>query len=177
MVPDSGLTAQQLFDFIKDLGYLALYSDEYIDYLEPFYYQMYTELGYYRLVDDHVSHLLVDMPDPFYSYFAPPGVELNFNPLTMQDINTWLQTEGNNIIYIYGEIDPWTAGAVELTGQTNAVKIIQPGANHSIFLEDLDQKELVYSTLENWLNITVKRGSAVFSKHPSHREIIFFSPY
>ncbi|MCD4731220.1 MAG: hypothetical protein K8R74_11495, partial [Bacteroidales bacterium] len=104
-VPDTGLTAQEMFNTFS--GWLYIYSDEFIVYLEPYYY---------HLVDDHVSHLLVDLPDPSYSYFAPSGVQLNFNPSTMQDVNTWLQNEGNNIIYIYGEIDPWTAGAVELTG-------------------------------------------------------------
>jgi len=169
-VPDTGLTAQQLYNILEDAGYLPYYSDEYIDYLEPFYYQMYTELGYYRLVDDHLSHLLVDLSDPSYSYFAPSGVPLNFDPATMLDINTWLQTEGNNIIYIYGEIDPWTAGAVELGGQTNSVKIIQPGANHSIFLENLDQKDLVYSTLEQWLGITIQESSTGLHKNSQHRE-------
>ena len=172
LVPDAGLTAQQLFQVIENSGYLPYYSDEYIDYLEPFYYQMYTELGYYRLVNDHVSHLLVDLPNPSYSYFAPPGVQLIFNPITMQDVNTWLQTEGNNIVYVYGEIDPWTAGAVELTGQTNAIKIIQPGANHSILLENLDQKEIVFSALEEWLDMSIQ-GNIVLSKDPYHREVIF----
>ncbi len=153
LVPDTGQTAQDMFNIFS--AWISIYSDEYIDYIAPFYYQMYTELGYYRLVDDYLANLLVDLSDPSYSYFAPSGVALNFNPNTMQDINTWLQSEGNNIIFLYGETDPWTAGAVELTGQTNAVKIIQPGANHSIILSNLDQKELVYSTLEEWLGIEV----------------------
>jgi len=170
-VPDTGLSAQEMFNSFR--GWLAIYSDEYIDYLQPFYYQMYTELGYYRLVDDHVSHLLVELTDPSYSYFAPPGTPLNFNPNTMQDINTWLQTEGDNIIYIYGEIDTWTAGAVELTGQTNAIKIIQPGANHSISLVNLDQKQLVYSTLEQWLGVTVQEQGSNLQKKASFRELLF----
>ena len=173
LVPSSDLTAQEFFDILESSGALGLYSDEIIDYLEPFYYQMYTEFGYYRLVNDHVSHLLVDLPNPSYSYFAPSNVSLDFNPLTMQDINSWLQTEGNNIIYIYGGIDPWTAGAVELTGQTNALKIVQPGANHSISLEDLDQKELVFFTLEEWLDVTIDDKAAYLSKLPCHREIVF----
>lgn len=173
IVPDTSLTAQQLYNILEGSGYLPYYSDEYIEYLEPFYYQMYTELGYYRLVDDHLSHLLVDLSDPSYSYFAPNGVPLIFNPMTMQDVNNWLQTEGNNIIYIYGEIDPWTAGAVELTGQTNSVKIIQPGANHSILIENLDQKGLVYSTLEDWLDVAIQENVTTLHKISNHREEIF----
>jgi len=172
-VPDTGLTAQELYDMLEGWGYLPHYSDEYIEYLEPLYYQIYTELGYYRLVDDHLSHLLVDLHDPSYSYFAPSGVPLVFDPLTMQDLNTWLQTEGNNIIYTYGEIDPWTAGAVELTGQTNAVKIVQPGANHLISMEGLDQKALVYSTLEDWLGVRIQETGTATHKDSHHNQGIF----
>jgi hypothetical protein len=172
-VPDTGLTAQELYNMLEGWGYFPHYSDEYMEYLEPVYYQLYTELGYYRLIDDHLSHLLVDLTDPSYSYFAPPGVPLVFDPMTMQDVNTWLQTEGNNIIYIYGEIDPWTAGAVELTGQTNALKIIQPGANHLILLENLDQKSLVYSTLEQWLGVTIQETGTATYKNFHHSEEIF----
>ena len=172
-VPDTGLTAQQLYAMLEGWGYFPYYSEEYIEFFEPVYYQMYTELGYYRLVDDHLSHLLIDLPNPSYSYFAPRGVPLVFNPMTMQDVNTWLQTEGNNTIYIYGEIDPWTAGAVELTGQTNAIKIIQPGANHLILIENLDQKSLVYSTLEQWLDVTIQETGTAIYKNSHHNEKIF----
>lgn len=173
-IPDTGLSAQQLFDFIEGQGYLRYYSDEYIDYLEPFYYQMYTELGYYRLIDDHLSHLLVDVRKPSYSYFAPRGVPLSFSPSTMQDVNQWLQNEGNNIVYVYGERDPWTAGAVEITGKTNALKIIQPGGNHSLLLSNLNQKSLVYSTLERWLGVPVREGGAIVDLDDSREELVPF---
>jgi hypothetical protein len=127
-------------------------------FYEPVFYQFYTELGYYRLVTDHLQGLLITLPNISYSFFAPQGVSLNFDPAVMQDVLQWLQTEGNNIIYIYGELDPWTAGAVELTGQTNALKIVQPGANHYINIVDLDEKALVYSTLESWLGVQIHEG-------------------
>ena len=78
-----------------------------------------------------------------------------------------------NIIDIYGEIDPWTAGAVESIGQTNSVKIIQPGANPSILIENLDQKGLVHSTLEDWLDLTIRENGTSLHKNCEHREEIF----
>lgn len=79
----------------------------------------------------------------------------------MQDVLNWLQTRGNNIIYIYGEKDPWTAAAVEPTAQTNALKIVQPSANHVLRIADLDNPGLVYSTLENWLGIQINWTSTL----------------
>jgi hypothetical protein len=76
----------------------------------------------------------------------------------MQDVIPWLQTQGERIIYIYGGIDPWTAAAVQPAGGLDVVKVVQPGANHSVKIGDLDQKELVIQTLERWLNIQIDRS-------------------
>jgi hypothetical protein len=152
-IPDSTATAQELFNYMESFGYIPYYSEDYVRFFEPVYYQAYTEQGWYRMVNDHLKDLLVTFENPSWSYFAPQGVPLNFNPQVIPNLINWLQTEGNNIIYIYGEEDPWTAGAIEHTGGTNALKIIQPGANHSIDLNELDQKDLVLSTLFNWLGV------------------------
>jgi ABC-type sugar transport system substrate-binding protein len=70
----------------------------------------------------------------------------------MSDVINWLQTYGNNIIYIYGSNDPWSAGAIESIGSTNAIKIVKAGANHSISISDQEEKELVYSIINQWIN-------------------------
>ncbi len=155
LVPDTTLNATELFDLIKNSGYLPYYSDEYRQINEPYYYQIYSELGYYRLNDDQLSNLIIELDNPSYSYFLPKNVQTIFKAEVMIDISNWLKLHGDNIIYIYGENDPWTGGAVELTGQTNAVKIIQSNANHLIKIDELDQKQLVYETLENWLDIEI----------------------
>ncbi|GAB4377175.1 MAG: S28 family serine protease [Calditrichia bacterium] len=152
-IPDSSADAAELFDYLKNFGYFDYYSDELLEYFQPVYYQAYTELGWYRLIDDHLQDLLQAVPNPSYRRMAPPGVALNFNTQLIPDIINWLQSEGNNIIYIYGEKDPWTAGAIESVGSTNALKIVQPGANHALKIALLDQSAVVYATLEQWLGI------------------------
>jgi hypothetical protein len=150
-IPDSTASADQLFNYIKNFGYLDFYSDEMLAYYEPVYYQAYTELGWYRLIDDHVSDLLFTKPS--YRQMAPYGIDMNYNPRILQDVSEWVQTSGNNMIYIYGENDPWTAGAIESVGATNAIKIVQPGANHNLLIKDLDQKEFIYTQLSNWMDM------------------------
>jgi len=50
------------------------------------------------------------------------------------------------------------------------VKIIQTGANHSILLENHDQKDLVYSTLEEWIGNTIQESATTLHKDIQHRE-------
>ena len=80
---------------------------------------------------------------------------MTYNPDVMQDIIQWLQREGNNIIYIYGGNDPWTAGAIEHTGSTNAIRIVQNGEDHGVKIPDLDNQQLVIDALEEWLEVEV----------------------
>ena len=51
-----------------------------------------------------------------FEYCAPEGTEPVFDPEAMQDIHQWITTEASNMIFIYGEVDPWSASAVQLTG-------------------------------------------------------------
>ncbi len=154
-LPDSSATSKELYTYINNFGYFDFYSDELLEYYQPVYYQAYTELGWYRLIDDHLQDLLFSVPNPSYELLAPQNVDLHYNSQSMLDIVNWLQNYGNNIIYIYGENDPWSASAIESIELTNAVKIVQQGANHSIKIADLDQMDLVYSSLTQWLDIEI----------------------
>lgn len=172
-VPDEQSSAQEMFESLMSVAGIALYSDELAYYYSPVFYLAYTEIGYYRLITDHLEDLLTAVENPSYADFGPPGVAMVYRPEVLQDIASWLQTDGDSIVYIYGGNDPWGAAAIELTGQANALKIVQPGANHSIQIHELTNAELVYTTLEQWLGITVNRLARVATSIPeeTHRFI------
>jgi hypothetical protein len=97
------------------------------------------------------------------------------NPATNQDIYRWVCEEGNNLIFIYGGDDPWTAGAVELTGQTNALFFIHPGADHRVKINDLEQRDLILATLEDWLGIQIEgiQYQGIMVAPPIEKEAIY----
>ena len=99
------------------------------------------------------------MKDPTNKILAPKNTELRFNPNVMYNVYNWLRDHGTNILYIYGETDLWGATAIELSGKTNAVKIVKPAGSHTTRIANLPswQKEIVYSTLEQWLGLTLAR--------------------
>ena len=73
----------------------------------------------------------------------------------MPSVISWLQNQGDNIIYIYGANDPWGAAAIELNGSARALKIVQSNENHNVGLYDLDDIQEVYDSLESWLDVPV----------------------
>jgi hypothetical protein len=87
----------------------------------------------------------------------------------MRDVIPWLKTQGQRIIYIYGGTDPWTAASLDPAVGLDALKVVQPGANHGLRIADLDQKDLVIQTLERWLNIRIDASLLGREKAPPER--------
>ncbi len=141
------------FDHVRRFSRIA---DEGREYYRPYGYQALTETGYPARSYEQISDLLLYEPaNTTVEYFESIGVDLIFRPEAMIDINHWLQVWGDNVVYIYGADDPWTAGAVELIGRTNALKVTQPRADHGVTIADLDQEQLVHATLQEWLGLDV----------------------
>ena len=135
------------------------YSDQGIRTYLPFQYQAYTEIGYYGYDITDFRGLLTAIKNPTNIILAPKNVDLTFNPATMYNIYTWLRDHGSNIIYIYGENDLWGATAMELSGKTNAIKVVKAGGSHRTRIKTLSpgQQETVYSALESWLDVHIPR--------------------
>ena len=154
-IPRPTASAQDRFTHLLRVVSLNDYDDAGVAAFEPFFYQAYTEIGYYGYDITEFKGLLKAVRVPTNSILAPKNAPLTFDCTTLQTILPWLQTQGANIIYIYGGNDPWTASAVEPYGTTNALKIVKPGGSHTTRISNLppDQRERVLSTMEQWLGI------------------------
>ena len=167
-IPDTNDSIDEMFAHFAEVINISFFSDERREYFKPSFYQTVTELGTPAFNTDYLNDLFIgeiSLFEDWIEYFESQGIQIDFNPEPVLDVIQWLQTKGNNIIYIYGSVDPWTAAAIELTGQTNAIKIIQEGADHRIKISDLDDKELVFDALKNWLNVEIfEQGGPGLSK-------------
>ncbi|NOU16910.1 MAG: hypothetical protein HOO91_05060 [Bacteroidales bacterium] len=161
-IPDTTTsTPTQIFNHYSSLVPISNFSDNTIAYYAPYSYQAITELGAPAYETGYLSGLLKKVDpnasgNPNYELLAPTGISYNnFNSTTVPEIYSWLQNHGDRIIYIYGKNDPWSAGAIELTGAADAVFIMQNGANHLVKITQLDNPSLVYDALERWLGIQI----------------------
>ncbi|MFH0992464.1 MAG: hypothetical protein V1799_20890 [bacterium] len=157
-IPSPQAPADSLLMHLEKVVGFSMYSDQSVTFYHPFFYQAYTEIGYYGYDITEFRGLLTAVKDPTNIILAPK-VHYVYNPSTMQNVYSWLRDYGNNIIYIYGGNDTWSATAMELSGKTNAIKIVKPGGFHGTTIGSLppEQKELVLTTLEHWLNLKIDR--------------------
>lgn len=149
---------EQLFELLSSV--FTRLTEHEITYNAALYYQQFTELGYHSYPVAHIRDLLQRVKDPDFSIYVPENArDAAFRQDVMPTILNYLQSEGNNILYLYGEYDIWTSCAVELTGQTNAVRLIAKNKGHVFNIVDLalPEKEQVYTALEDWLAVEIRR--------------------
>lgn len=160
-IPDQDDTPENLFKHLYTASPFDYFDGKSMTYFQPFFYQAYTEIGYYNYETSDFTDLLIDVKDKYASNicFAPQNAELNFNKKLMENINSYIYNYGNNMLYIYGGNDTWSATSVNIGPNTNAVKMIKKGGNHRTRINSFtgDEKEKIYSTLEKWLNIKIER--------------------
>ncbi|MGC4067283.1 MAG: hypothetical protein QM784_22100 [Polyangiaceae bacterium] len=137
-LPASDATDVRLFDFLffEVPGYSDPASQR---RFLPYYYQAYTEFGYPAIRSDHFAHLLETKPWSLAE--ALPGVPIEFHPEVMQDIASWVKTAGSRLMFVYGEYDPWTAGAFELGNATDSFVFVQPKGTHSASIASLSASD------------------------------------
>jgi hypothetical protein len=179
-IPSPDATLETMLGHLNETVLFYRSSDEEVAFIQPWIYQASTEMGYPAMNYDYLGDLLLFEQETIHEYFLRVyGFPVEYNPATIQDIYRWVREEGNNIIFIYGGDDPWTGGTVELTGQTNALLFIHPGADHRVKINDLDQQErdLILATLGEWLGIQIAtleyRGIMV--DQPDETEVLYIN--
>ncbi len=159
-IPDMNATVKQLFKELNNVSGFSLFSDKEGRYYQPLYYQSFTELGYYNFYynSPEVLSLIKAKPIESYSDFLPKNLTIKYHPEILRKINYWLQTKGENIIYVNGGNDPWSNGAgIKLTGKNNSRVFIKHEGTHATRIKDLPQKERSEAKLllSNWLGVII----------------------
>jgi hypothetical protein len=163
-IPGSGASYDEKLDHLHDIVNLQRVSDGLAEFLRPFDYETLTQLGLPERRYDHIADLLTQEPGSgARAYFDSLGVELAYSNEIILDVYSWLQTQGDRIVYIYGAYDPYTGGAIELTGQADALKVVQADGNHSLKIADLDEEQTVVARLEQWLGLTIPEVSVLLA--------------
>ena len=162
-IPAASAPIATLFDFFSQVTQLGNYGDSGFDYFAPYYYQAATQLGAPGVDDAPILSLLKYRATYNVTTYAPKGVPTVFDPAAMQDVADWVKTKGSSLMFIYGEYDPWSAGAFALGGATDSFVYVAAGKNHGAKLTGLTtaEKQAALSTLERWMGATATNPPAL----------------
>jgi hypothetical protein len=154
-IPAPDAPAAALFQHYQKINTFYFYTDEGQKAFEPFMYQAFTEIGYYNYDVSAFKGVMKTLKSPTNMVLCPKGVNIVFDPTTMDRVYRFLQYEANRVIYVYGELDTWAATQIPLIGRTDAVKIVVKGGHHGAGIRDFspEQKKQFYQCLEKWLDL------------------------
>ncbi|MFC2097185.1 S28 family serine protease [Bacteroidota bacterium] len=158
-LPGIKASAEELIKPFLRVNALYYFSEQGVKAFLPHYYQAMNEMGYYGYdVKPFKKYLKDKNPITWDFTLTPYGIDTTFNPETLPFLHDFVQNKGDNMLYIYGEYDTWTATGVKLNGPADALVMILPGGYHgsSISAFPEEQKKKIYETLERWLEMELE---------------------
>ncbi len=157
-IPALNASDKDLFDHLMKIS-----SPDYFAEDQPngsFFVQAARELGYYGYDIKPLKGLLVvkDTHDYLNRIMLPKSAgDIPFNPTLYNKISSFLKNNDPKMIFIYGEIDPWSAPRVPnavLKGKKNMKLFMQPRGSHRTRIGNMpdDMKAQIMAQLNQWLS-------------------------
>lgn len=127
-IPPAEAGAKKIFNFLISVVHPRFFDSNNMERFKPAFYMFYHELGYYEYDTEKYKSYLHQI-DYSNRNFAPQNIKFNFDKTYLGELNKFLKTkESENIIFIYGERDPWSA--MQNTGMSRK-EIIKNGSHKS----------------------------------------------
>ncbi|MGV3622013.1 MAG: hypothetical protein ACO1OB_14420, partial [Archangium sp.] len=122
--------------------------------LDAYSYQTQNELGSPGSNRAHLAQFgIPTLPDTYELLFDGDPVLPGFEKRAMPDVQAWLSKYGERFFFLYGGFDPWTGGKIDISGTTDTLLYVVPGASHGVSIDDLTgtEREEAFSQMEAWL--------------------------
>jgi hypothetical protein len=157
-VPSKNASVDSLFNHLLKVSNPSYFAIEEMEGIKSFFVQAARELGYYGYdTKPFRKYLSIKNADGYLSrIFLPAGLKIEYNKTTAKQVKKFMKNTGEEMLFIYGEWDPWSATAFEVYNP-NQVKVVKPGGSHSTRIGNLppEQQKLVVDKLEEWLEISI----------------------
>jgi len=160
-VPKATASGDEILAWLDSVAGFSGYTDEGIEPYVPYYFQSGTQLGGPELKTPHLAGLLRYPGQNGPRSYVPREIPMRFQPLTMLDIDAWVKLSGRQLMFVYGQNDPWGAEPFRIgPGTRDAYSYTAAGANHGANISLLTAKEQVEATaaVQRWAGVGALTG-------------------
>ncbi|MEW9550458.1 S28 family serine protease [Nonomuraea sp. NPDC050783] len=150
-VPPATATDEQLYAWIDAVASFGFYTDQGLEYYWPYYYQAATQLGWPDLAFAHLRGLTRYRGLYQPNSVLPAELRSRHQALPMLDVDHWVRTRSERMMFVYGENDPWSAERFTPSG-LDSYLYVAPGANHGAAIAGLTEADAAAATatLRRW---------------------------
>ncbi|MEE9439986.1 MAG: S28 family serine protease [Saprospiraceae bacterium] len=131
-IPNKGTRDEQV-DYLLSVVGLDFFSDKDMKAFGSHYYQSATEMGYYGYETEEFEGLLKHLnsqPHP-HAAFVPQKMKVKWQGNLTNKVAKWIKNNGNNMLYINGALDTWSATAVPPSNKVNSKWFFMAGKHHA----------------------------------------------
>lgn len=155
-VPPPTATDDEVYAFADATVGFDSASDPFFDAFEAYFYQARTQLGFPELARSNVADLLRTENTDLESGLLPAGTTAAYDPAPMRDVAAWLGASGRRVLFVYGQWDPWTAGAFDPAGAADTHVFVRAAGTHGSVLGTLApaDRAQAFSILERWTGVS-----------------------
>jgi len=162
-VPPATASTDELYAFVDEVSGFSFYTDQGLEYYTPYFYQAGTQLGSPQFATPHLDGLLryPGIYDP--RSYVPRDIPMSFDRKAMRDIDRWVRTDAERMLFVYGENDPWGAEPFRLgRGSEDSHVFTAPGANHGANIAGLkeDDRTVATAALLEWAGLDAEVPAA-----------------
>jgi hypothetical protein len=170
ILPKAGAPLRDTFDIFAAISGIQQYTNDPDTSYEAYAYQALTQLGTPGIDDAYLKDL-IKYPDTYsLRNVAPKMVDLPWDGEAMKDIQNWVTTESKTMMFIYGEVDPWSAAkfSVPTTAANDNHFFVSPIGNHSSGILTLLASDQINSmeVLERWLGTPPLAPAPLHARRP-----------
>ncbi len=155
-VPTVTATDDVVWQFVDLVAPVRDNSDDSIAAFDAYYYQAAFELGQPTVQAPHLVGYY-QFSDQDYVGLLPVGVVApSYQASVMQDVDQWFKQSAQRMMLIYGQWDPWTAGAFSLGNAQDSYEFMQPEGTHGANLLALApaDRATAAAKIGQWLGVT-----------------------
>ena len=154
-IPGSKASNADLFNFLIKVCSPDYFANEGIKPTQAFFIQAAKELGYYGYdTKPFAKYLKIKSAQGYLQkIFLPAGFNYTFDKTISSKCQDYLNNNDPQMIFIYGEFDPWSAAAVNFPEKKIMYKAVAPGGSHASRISALspEVKAEVIKRITDWL--------------------------
>jgi hypothetical protein len=156
-IPSGNITDEQIYKHLIDIVGYGFFEEKAVEDLQPYFWAALTEQGIYGYETAPFKKYLNTEEIYKFDWAFPEGITKEFNLKPMQEIKSFIDNSAENILFIYGEYDAWSATAIELNAKASnraLYKFVLPKGDHKTRIKSFDEenKKQIYKIIDSWLN-------------------------
>ncbi|MFC9245247.1 aminopeptidase [Streptomyces sp. NPDC057136] len=132
---------------------LSIYSDQGqgAEGSGPYYRQAAAQLGWADLKFKHLKDVR-NYPDIYQpNSVLPSDMETSYDGRTIRDVDSWVATRGERMMFVYGQNDPWSAERFKPSKHDSHL-YVAPNSNHGALISKLtpEERDEATATVKRW---------------------------